>query len=72
VRRDTRATSYRCAWGSTVMSLDSHEVLASELPECEAGASPEANRLIETALTVTFAAAAVLFISFLVVATGLV
>jgi len=54
------------------MSLDSHEVLASELPESEAGDLPEANRLIETALTVTFAAAAVLFISFLVVATGLV
>ena len=54
------------------MSIDDPAALASEAPKSDVAASSKTSRLIETALTVAFAAVAVLFISFLVVVTGLV
>lgn len=54
------------------MSTDSHAALASKAPNTEAVARSKTSELIETALTVAFTAAAVLFISFLAVVTGLV
>jgi hypothetical protein len=54
------------------MSTDMPAALVDEPAETAAEAPPAANEWAETALTVLFTAAAVLFVSFLAVVTGLV
>jgi hypothetical protein len=54
------------------MSTDMPAALVDEPAETVAEAPPAANEWAETALTVLFTAAAVLFVSFLAVVTGLV
>ncbi len=54
------------------MSTDIPAARAGAAAETGAEASSATSELVETALTVLFAAAAVLFISFLAVVTGLV
>lgn len=56
-------------WGKDLMSIETP--IAAE-PPAEAEAAPAVSEWAETALTVLFTAAAVLFVSFLAVATGLV
>jgi hypothetical protein len=58
--------------GRTAMSTEIPAALAGETREAGAKAAPVASGLAETALTVLFTAAAVLFISFVAVVTGLV
>jgi hypothetical protein len=53
------------------MSIDIPITLSSEPTEIAAEAKPATNEWAATALTAMFAAAAVLFASFLVVVTGL-
>jgi hypothetical protein len=54
------------------MSTDMPAALASEAAEATAESQSAPAAWIETALTVVFTAAAVLFVSFLAVVTGLV
>ena len=54
------------------MSTDMPAALVDEPAETVAEALPATNEWAETALTVLFTAAAVLFVSFLAVVTGLV
>jgi len=54
------------------MSTDMSVVLASEPAEAVAAEQSTTREWVETALTVLFTAAAVLFVSFLAVVTGLV
>ena len=54
------------------MSIDAPAALDSEPAETAAKAGQTASGWVETTLTVMFAAAAVLFVSFLAVVTGLV
>jgi len=54
------------------MPTNGPAALAGETPKSEPLLSSKTSRMIETALTIAFAAVAVLFISFLVVVTGLV
>jgi hypothetical protein len=54
------------------MSTDLAVAQASEPAEAAVGAAPSMSHWAETALTVMFTAAAVLFVSFIAVVTGLV
>jgi hypothetical protein len=53
-----------------VVSVDASAALVEE--RAHAAAAPVSSEWVETALTVVFATAAVLFVSFLAVVTGLV
>jgi hypothetical protein len=66
-------------WGRTLMPTDMPAALADmpaalvdQPPEAAVETSPATSEWAETALTVLFTAAAVLFVSFLAVVTGLV
>jgi hypothetical protein len=54
------------------MSTDTPAALADQPVEAAAGSQSATSEWAETALTVLFTAAAVLFVSFLAVVTGLV
>jgi hypothetical protein len=56
----------------TVMSIDMPAALENEAATTEAEAQAGTSAWVETALTVLFTAAAVLFVSFIAVVTGLV
>jgi hypothetical protein len=56
----------------TVMSIDMPAALENEMAKTGAEAESATNAWVETTLTVLFTAAAVLFISFIAVVTGLV
>jgi hypothetical protein len=68
---DTLASRF-VVWGRTVMSTDVPAALADQPAETVVEVPSAAGEWVETALTVLFTAAAVLFVSFVAVVTGLV
>jgi hypothetical protein len=69
---DPSRTPRDVLWGMTVMSTDMPAVLATEAAEAGAETQSAPSEWVATALTVLFTTAAVLFVSFLAVVTGLV
>jgi hypothetical protein len=59
-------------FGGSLMSMDMSAALDADAASAEAMTHPAGNAWIETALTVLFTAATVLFASFIAVVTGLV
>ena len=53
------------------MSIDTPAVAAGDIAQATAGAEPAASAWVETAVAVTFAVVAVLFVSFVAVMTSL-
>jgi hypothetical protein len=69
---DLTVFAHDIPWGRTIMSIDMPAVLENGAATSTAAYEPVKSAWIETALTALLTAAAVLFVSFIAVVTGLV